>query len=340
MKNFLVLLLPLILLSCAKEEQVRNVDINLNDWPSEVDFTDLFKVSRRIQLDNKQECYIHENSVVKFAGDRIYIYDQKSEAQNLLVFDKDGNYINHIGSCGQGPGEYSSFSAFAINEGKGEVAILAQPSTFFIYDKDGEFLYSKKLEENLYNFERFSDGYIAASNPGITLRDEGTFLFYKLDNDFNVIDAKFRPAQEQNCLASNIPYFFKRGENALYLNQFPSIVYEYDCKTDTAGVIYKFTYPNQMPQEVFSDFNSFFINFSKYNIISSFAVNSTTMLVTYLTPKGCTVEVDERGNVLHKINFNVDISPNSIFGVNDTFAALEDAGGDDNLAIVIYEKIK
>lgn len=340
MKKFLFLVLPLLLLSCAKEEQVRNVDIHLNDWSSEIDFTDLFKVSHRIQLDNKQECYIHKNSIVKFAGDHIYIHDRESETPNILVFDKDGKFINQIGSFGQGPGEYSRFCAFAINEEKGEIVILGHSSTFFVYDTDGKFLYSKKLEESIYNLERLSDCYIAASNPGVTLSEEGKFLFYKLDDDFNVIDAKFRPAQDQNCIATSIPYFFKRGENALYLNQLPSIVYEYDCKTDTAGVIYKFIYPNQMPPEIYSDVNSLYINFSKYNIISSFAVNYSSTLVTYLTPKPYTVEIDNNGNVLHKINFNEDISPSSIFGVNDTFVALEDNGGDDNLAIVIYERIK
>lgn len=340
MKRLLFLLLPALLLSCAKEEQVHNVDFHLNDWSSEVDFTDLFKVTRRIQLDNNPDCYIHENSIVKFAGDRIYIHDRESEAKNILVFDTDGKFVKRIGSCGQGPGEYIDFRAFAINEEKGEIVILSQPFTFYVYDTDGTFLYKKDAEAYVNNFERFPNCYIATSNPEIVLREDSTSLFYKLDDDFNIIDAKFRPAQNQSCAVTSLPTLYKRGENALYLNQFPSVVYQYDCKADTAGLLYKFIYPNQMPPDVYSDVNAFYFGIQKYNVVNSFAINSSTMLVTYLTPKACTVEVDGNGNVLHKINFNDEISPESIFVDNDTFMALEDAGGDDNLAIVIYEKIK
>ena len=44
---------------------------------------------------------------------------------NIYRFSRSGKFLNKIGSIGQGPGEYTTYSTFLVDEDKKEVYIIA-----------------------------------------------------------------------------------------------------------------------------------------------------------------------------------------------------------------------
>ena len=57
----------------------------------------------------------------------------------IYRFSRTGKFLNKIGSIGQGPGEYTTYSTFLVDEDKKEVYIIANTNGVLAYDFEGNF---------------------------------------------------------------------------------------------------------------------------------------------------------------------------------------------------------
>lgn len=338
MKHIFLLFLPLLLLSCAKGGNDWRGEIYLDEATESVKFDELFSEERRITLENHPDAYFHDNSTVKWFGDRLYVYDFMSNDKNIIAFDLDGSYLGRIGKFGQGPEEYPTLLDFTVDERNGNVIILSASSQIYVYNSDGVFLGKRKISESrLINIERIKDGFLASASEQEAIENDSTFLFYRFDNDFNPVAAKFKPDREDNFNLNNAAPISIVNDNGLIFNNFPGKVYLYDCKEDTAGYHYHFRLPNQLEWEPNQDFLQFENALMNHCWTHNFITNSQLAIITYVGKdrKRHTVALDN--NNLHLTKIDQESIPTRLITTNDKFLTIEETGDDSNFDIVILK---
>ena len=83
----------------------------------EANVSEIVKDFTIVPLELTDENQIMDASEVRIAKDKIFVLDCYSPTNKTLhVFDMEGNYMGHVGTAGQGPGEYIMPMYFMINE--------------------------------------------------------------------------------------------------------------------------------------------------------------------------------------------------------------------------------
>ena len=131
---------------------------------------------RRIQVTDHNKWIDH--------GREFYIYR----------FSRSGKFLNKIGSIGQGPGEYTTYSTFLVDEDKKEVYIIANTNGVLAYDFEGNFkrkiidiqmvlqLFSSPYDQYILNNQKF----FATQNFGLyrPIDKDSLWSFVSLGDDF------------------------------------------------------------------------------------------------------------------------------------------------------------
>lgn len=335
MKYIFALLLPMLLLSCAKEDNDWRSEIYLDESNEEVRFDELFSVDRRISLEDHPDAYFHDFSTVKWIGDRLYVYDFMSKDKNIIVFDLDGNYLGRIGKFGQGPEEYPNLLDFTVDGRNDNVIILGPDSQIFIYNREGEFLGKRKISDaRLLHIERIKGGFLASTSVDKAIGNDSTHLFYRFDDDFNLVAAKFKPDMQDNFIINNASQISIVNGNGLIFNNYPGVAYLYDCKEDTAGYHYHFRLPNQLKWE-HQDFLEFENALMTHCWTKDCQTNSQIALISFIGSdhKEHTAALIDKDKSLR----NVIDKPSRLITTNDHFISLEEPADDSNIDIVILK---
>jgi hypothetical protein len=80
----------------------------------------------------------------------IYVVDMTNF--RVQIFDKKGKYIKTIGRSGQGPGEFEQPNKMRINSSNGDIYVRDMYRTLDIFNKNGEFIKSLKLNNGIQDF--------------------------------------------------------------------------------------------------------------------------------------------------------------------------------------------
>ena len=99
-----------------------------------------------IPLETTDQCLIGENLNVKISENYILVYSDP----HCILFSRQGKYIRHIGSRGQGPEEYDNQVYYITIDEKSDMIYLSTWNTLLAYRISGEFV--KKL-----NFKKLCD---------------------------------------------------------------------------------------------------------------------------------------------------------------------------------------
>ncbi len=117
MKNgILILILCLVTcISCKKETSDKFISININDVKEHVELplSELLESLDVIKLDNNQEAFCNVGFI--YVTDN-YIGIQPFDQKPYKLFDRQGKFINNIGSRGKGPGEYLALYNSQVDE--------------------------------------------------------------------------------------------------------------------------------------------------------------------------------------------------------------------------------
>ena len=112
----------------------------------------------------------------------------------IYRFSRTGKFLNKIGSIGQGPGEYTTYSTFLVDEDKKEVYIIANTNGVLAYDFEGNFkrkiidiqmvlqLFSSPYDQYILNNQKF----FATQNFGLyrPIDKDSLWSFVSLGDDF------------------------------------------------------------------------------------------------------------------------------------------------------------
>ena len=159
---------PSLLLSEAAEK-LEIVSLEMTDESVLSDITEMQVTDHNIWIDHGREFYIYR-------------------------FSRTGKFLNKIGSIGQGPGEYTTYSTFLVDEDKKEVYIIANTNGVLAYDFEGNFkrkiidiqmvlqLFSSPYDQYILNNQKF----FATQNFGLyrPIDKDSLWSFVSLGDDF------------------------------------------------------------------------------------------------------------------------------------------------------------
>ena len=159
---------PSLLLSEAAEK-LEIVPLEMTDESVLSDITEMQVTDHNIWIDHGREFYIYR-------------------------FSRTGKFLNKIGSIGQGPGEYTTYSTFLVDEDKKEVYIIANTNGVLAYDFEGNFkrkivdiqtilqLFSSVYDQYILNNQKF----FATQNFALyrPIDKDSLWSFVSLGNDF------------------------------------------------------------------------------------------------------------------------------------------------------------
>ena len=159
---------PSLLLS-EVAEKLEIVPLEMTDESVLSDITEMQVTDHNIWIDHGREFYIYR-------------------------FSRTGKFLNKIGSIGQGPGEYTTYSTFLVDEDKKEVYIIANTNGVLAYDFEGNFkrkivdiqmilqLFSSPYDQYILNNQKF----FATQNFGLyrPIDKDSLWSFVSLGDDF------------------------------------------------------------------------------------------------------------------------------------------------------------
>ena len=211
------ILFVILLTSCMSTSQfedyanVRNLTFKENG--KDLRDSTFFKSRTVIPLETNDLALIGHIDRIYMADNRYFILDQNF--RNILIYDKDGKYVNSIKKVGQGPKEYVDLGDICIDRVNKELLVLCtRPSKVQFYNYQGKFLREKSLENKYYS----------------QFTTDGKYLYFLDDARIN-----------QNKVIA----IYDRKLN----HQTDVLEYGKTFKTDEPGTVYKFGKGNTMTQD-------------------------------------------------------------------------------------------
>jgi hypothetical protein len=181
-----ILLLPFIILSVmscqdkSSDALIPNFEIAPNKAKSENHLSDLIESYRIIKLETSDECIL--GPIKKIYKSTSYFFVKTAE-DDLVLFDKEGNYIRMIGAKGRGPGEYLRIQDFAVNDDESIVTICSLKDLCFYRVGDGSFI--KKVD-----FDYFINSIVYLPNDELLVQTTQTdFLIARIDTSGKTVDS-------------------------------------------------------------------------------------------------------------------------------------------------------
>jgi len=222
-KRWFVILL-LLFVECTGDNKI-NVDrvIPLRpDQAKEVELSDITNDVEFLRLITDNDVYIGDLTSIQITEDRIYALDT-FHSQGLYIFDRKGLLLHTIQNYGEGPGEFTGPSAFAIDDSRNHVILYdAGGNKLIFYDKsDLDFLTEKKLSFFPETFTVTDNNFLFYLN-NIPNSYESNILI--TDKNLNIVDHELPINKNLRGYHFYYPFNFSSSEDNLYF--FAPSVYE------------------------------------------------------------------------------------------------------------------
>ena len=198
---FLLLIGVFVLLGCSSNKKQEPISksgipvINLSEDVSTVPSLLLSEAAEKLEivpLEMTDESVLSDITEMQVTDHNIWI-DHGREFY-IYRFSRTGKFLNKIGSIGQGPGEYTNYSTFLVDEDKKEVYIIANTNGVLAYDFEGNFkrkivdiqmilqLFSSPYDQYIFNNQKF----FATQNFGLyrPIDKDSLWSFVSLGDDF------------------------------------------------------------------------------------------------------------------------------------------------------------
>ena len=144
-----------------KQEEIVSYDytieVNLKDI-SQLNIEDIASFHSLVPLETSDDIIIGEIGQVFLTDSLIIIRDSKTG--DIPVFDYDGNFKYKIGKKGQGPEDYVRNYNIFVSEDQNTISVADMATKrIVVYDLQGNFLDSKRVDFLIYNFIPDQSGY-------------------------------------------------------------------------------------------------------------------------------------------------------------------------------------
>ena len=196
--------------------------------------TDFFKNKTVIQLETNENALIHRLPGLKKDGDNFFIYS-RDEPLPVLRFDLKGNFLNTIGSRGQGPNEFSTVFDIFIDKEKSTVELLTF-NKIIHFSYDGIPIKSKNFEIPALSFSSVNSYYwfyIGTDNAYSKYRLLQTDEDFKITNEYILNQSNMLSMWEYNFLQSPYHTFREFYNNNIYCIRNDSLLTSFSIKFPT-----------------------------------------------------------------------------------------------------------
>jgi hypothetical protein len=187
----------------------------------------------------------------------------------ILLFNRDGSFVNQIGKQGKGPGEYNRIEALALDEPGNAIYALCSTSQIYIYDLQGHFLSKIPVEKDTDFLSLISSGIILTHVANWSGDQNDRFIWR--DNHGEIVRT-----------FSN-PFKYQFQERLSWRNEVTKYTYD-NCLhvKDKGDTLYMATHEKMIPKFVFK--NSCSIQVEK--LTQEIYDQSPVYLCLYETGKG------------------------------------------------------
>lgn len=135
-----------------------------------INFSSIFKHINIIPLESTQQAYL--SAALKIEKDSNLFFIQNKHDKLIYVFNTNGDFQYRIGNIGQGPGEVSQPTTFALNKQRKTITINDNYNSILTYDIKGNFLHKETLDLFFKEFVIQSDFYYYHASKLINYDDE------------------------------------------------------------------------------------------------------------------------------------------------------------------------
>lgn len=178
--------LPVLLFCCRgiQKSELTTIQVpNKTDDP--VLLSKMTLTNTKIKLETRDAVLLGHIKDVKLHRDRLFVTDSK-----ISIFDMEGNFIQHLGKQGEGPGEYQRVNSMDIDEDSGRIFVSAY-NKLLVYGPDYELIEERKLDYPI-GYVKILDGDVWLVSEEIGTKIRGQFAnqtnIYKLDDKFTISD--------------------------------------------------------------------------------------------------------------------------------------------------------
>ena len=225
---------------------VDNIKGNLDN--SELSLSYFVEKIDIIPLEFTDDCILREIRKVVIHDDNIFIMEPWNRRTGKIYrFDMQGNFLNSIGSRGQGPQELIELMDFSINEDINTVYMLDNAKQMvYHFDFNGRFIervfinqYADKLE--------YKNGllYIFKDNPSV-----GKYLYNLIVRNIKGEIVNFYFPSKKYISSNTRTVFTKTNETLLFNQPMDPIVYSLNSDTLNFAFFFDFGSYNFTPKEI------------------------------------------------------------------------------------------
>ena len=236
---FSFLCLCCVLSVSAQKPVVINLAKAISDSPKEIMLNELASDIRYVPLETTDDCLMNnEFYIMQYTGEDII-------TSGIFHFDKNGKFLNKIGSKGQGPEEYLQ-GLFAFGDWKNKLLYVQNWTTLTCYGFDGTFVRSVPTPQlNMGAAGLFDENHILYSNDIYYADKANPIQLYMVDSQNGKTVSKWRGHLEENkkygmiLTSRDFMYnydnslFYKPAlENVIFKILSPKkrqLVYKFDC---------------------------------------------------------------------------------------------------------------
>ncbi len=236
---FSFLCLCCVLSVSAQKPVVINLAKAISESPKEIMLNELASDIRYVPLETTDDCLMNnEFYIMQYTGEDII-------TSGIFHFDKNGKFLNKIGSKGQGPEEYLQ-GLFAFGDRKNKLLYVQNWTTLTCYGFDGTFVRSVPTPQlNMGAAGLFDENHILYSNDIYYADKANPIQLYMVDSQNGKTVSKWRGHLEENkkygmiLTSRDFMYnydnslFYKPAlENVIFKILSPKkrqLVYKFDC---------------------------------------------------------------------------------------------------------------
>lgn len=141
--KYILLFSLLILFSCKREHDktFEKIDLFAPEEDEVITLSDIASDVEYIPLQTTENSYIGRIASMKAVGKFFYIH----ELNQILCFDKSGNFLFRLNKSGRGPGEYEFLMGFNVNEKNTYLAIKSYKCILIYNQSDTGFIFINKF---------------------------------------------------------------------------------------------------------------------------------------------------------------------------------------------------
>ena len=163
LKLIILLFFSAIMLFCScnkvSEPAIQTIDLTGPVSKEVLKLTDIATDIEYVPLEATAESLIQRVRSFSVSHDYILIWDQFSQAEKVLLFDRQGKFLRPISRKGKGPGEFNGIRQVSFSADKNSILILAA-NELNKFNLEGILLETIKLENWPSSFAELSEKYL------------------------------------------------------------------------------------------------------------------------------------------------------------------------------------